>query len=228
MFPVKTIGKVCVFVALLWALISATPQRAQAPVTFFHGTKVNIVAPQISSDEERFPMGPAILCLASTPVQQCYTPPKHDPPFDSNPIAQVIRLKPGFDAIMFEVQATAGGSGTTHLLALLEPGKGKYLNDLLFGITFGDQSEHHFWSVPSVSDMPLLVIADAMGGAGETHFSRHRFVVKVFAFDPKLRYYGLQDEYLTSGKYPSFDEVDVISVLESERQEILTRLKKQH
>jgi hypothetical protein len=34
--------------------------------------------------------------------------------------------------------------------------------------------------------------------------------------------------YLTSGKYASFDEVDVINVLEPEREEILARLKRQH
>jgi len=38
----------------------------------------------------------------------------------------------------------------------------------------------------------------------------------------------LRDKYLTSGKYPSFDEVDVINVLEPERGEILARLKRQH
>jgi hypothetical protein len=111
---------------------------------------------------------------------------------------------------------------------LLEPGKGKYLRNLLPDITFGDQSEYHFWSVPSVSDMPLLVIADAAWGAGETHFAKHRFMVTVYVYDPTPHYYGIRDTYLTSGKYPSFDQVDVINVLEPEREEIQERLKRQH
>jgi hypothetical protein len=50
----------------------------------------------------------------------------------------------------------------------------------------------------------------------------------VYSFDPALHVYSLRDKYLTSGKYASFDEVDVISVLEPEREEILARLKRQH
>ena len=64
--------------------------------------------------------------------------------------------------------------------------------------------------------------------AGETHFSGHRFFITVYSFDPALHIYSLRDKYLTSGKYASLDEVDVISVLEPEREEILARLKRQH
>ena len=145
-----------------------------------------------------------------------------------DPKAKVVQLKAGLDALQFEVRATAGGSGSTHLLALLVPGKGKYLSNLTPELTFGDQSEYRLWSVPSVSDMPLLVLADASWGAGETHFSKHRFSATVYSFDLALNVYSLRDKYLTSGKYPSFDEVDVINVLEPERGEILARLKRQH
>lgn len=99
-------------------------------------------------------------------------------------------LNAGRDALLFEVRATAGGSGSTHLLALLEPGKGKYLSNLTPELTFGDQSEYRFWSVPSVSDMPLLVLADASWGAGETHFSKHRFFITIYGFDLSLHFFA--------------------------------------
>ena len=76
--------------------------------------------------------------------------------------------------------------------------------------------------------MPLLVLADANWGSGETHFSKHRFFVSVYSFDSALHVYSLCDKYRTVGKYPSFDEVDVINVLEPERPEVLARLKRKH
>ena len=210
---------------LLWSLSVA--QQNQSTATFFHGSKVSFAMPPIDS-VEHLALGPVVVCVASAPMPQCYTPPKANPPFGTEPKAKVVQLKSGIDALLFEVRATAGGSGSTHLLALLEPGKGKYLSNLTPDLTFGDQSEYHFWNVPSVSDMPLLVLADASWGSGETHFSKHHFFVTVYSFDSALRVYSLRDKYLTSGKYASFDEVDVINVLEPEREEILVRLKRQH
>jgi hypothetical protein len=208
---------------LLW---SSVAQQKQPAGTFFHGNKVSFAMPAIGY-AEHVALGPAVVCVAASPIPQCYTPPKADPPFGTDPKARVIQLKSGLDALLFEVRATAGGSGSTHLLALLEPGKGKYLSNLTPELTFGDQSEYRFWNVPSVSDMPLLVLADASWGAGETHFSKHRFFITVYSFDTALHVYSLRDKYLTSGKYASFDEIDVISVLEPEREEILARLKRQ-
>jgi hypothetical protein len=209
----------------LWSLLSAG--QPQTSVTLFHGSKVTIAMPAIGY-AEKIPLGPAIVCVAFVPTPQCYTPPKENPPFGADPKVKVVQLKPGRDALLFQVRATAGGSGSKNLLALLEPGKGKNLSNLLLDVTFGDQSEHHFMNVATISDMPLLAIADASWGAGETHFSKHRFMVTVYSYDPALNYYGLRDKFLTSAKYPSFDEVDVINVLEPEREEILARLRRQH
>lgn len=210
---------------LLWSLSVA--QQRQPTVTFFHGNKVSFAMPAVDPTE-RLALGPVVVCVESRPISQCYTPPSANPPFGTDPKAKVVQLKAGLDALSFEVRATAGGSGSTHLLALLVPGKGKYLWNLTPELTFGDQSEHRLWYVPSISDMPLLVVAEASWGAGETHFSKHRFFVTVYSFDPALRVYNLRDKYLTSGKYPSLDEVDSINVLEPERGEILARLRRQH
>jgi hypothetical protein len=217
---------VALVISLLWLCSPSVAQQKQPMVTFFHGNRVSFAMPALGSGEH-LALGPVVVCIASVPIPQCYTPPKANPPFGTDPKAKVIQLKSGLDALLFEVSATAGGSGSTHLLALLEPGKGKYLSNLTPDVTFGDQGEYRFWNVPSISDMPVLVLADASWGSGETHFSRHRFFVTVFSFDPTLHVYSLRDKYLTSGKYASFDEVDVINVLEPEREKILARLKRQ-
>jgi hypothetical protein len=216
-------------VAILLYLYSAllNAQERQPIATFFHGNRVSFTMPPVDP-AEHLALGRVAVCVESMPTPQCYTPPRANPPFGTDPKARVVQLKGGLDAILFEVRATAGGSGSTHLLALLVPGKGKYLWNLTPELTFGDQSEYRLWHVPSISDMPLLVVAEASWGAGETHFSKHRFFVTVYSFDPALRVYSLRDKYLTSGKYPSFDEVDFINVLEPERDEILARLKRQH
>lgn len=208
---------------LLWS--SSVAQQKQPAATFFRGNKVSFAMPPV--DSEGLANGPVIVCVESTPKPQCYTPPEANPPFGTAPKAKVVQLKPGIDVILYEVHAYAGGSGSRHLLALLEPDKG-YLSNLTPDTTFGDQSEYHFWNVPSISDMPLLVLADASSGPGETHFDKHRFLVTVYSFVPEWHSYSLRDKYLTSGKYPSFNDVDVINVLEPEREEIVARLKRQH
>ena len=157
-FPILFFASLGTTVALC---SSSSAQQKQPIATFFHGSKVTLTMPSVDS-VEHLALGPVVVCVESAPTPQCYTPPKANPPFGTDPKAKVVQLKAGLDALLFEVRATAGGSGSTHLLALLEPGKGKYLSNLTPDLTFGDQSEYRFWNVPSVSDMPLLVLADAL------------------------------------------------------------------
>jgi hypothetical protein len=212
----------------LLALPLLVAQQSPSLVTFFNGSKVTFTMPAISA-AEHLALGPVVVCVEFTPIAQCFRPPNENARFGTDPTAKVIELKSGMDALLFDVQSYAGGSGSTHLLALLQrgPAGGKNLANLTPDLTFGNQSEYRFWNVPSVSDMPLLVVADASWAAGEAHFSSHRFLIGVYSFDPALHIYSLRDEYMTSSKYPSFNEVDVISVLEPEREEILARLKRQ-
>lgn len=225
----KCVTKLSVVVPLAIFLNSGlvNAQQKQPTSTFFHGSKVSFIVPAVDPTDH-LALGPVAVCIELPPRPQCYAPPRASPPFGPDPKAKVVQLKTGLDALLFEVSATAGGSGSTHLLALLVPGKAKYLWNLTPELTFGDQGEYRLWYVPSISDMPLLVVAEASWGAGETHFSKHRFFVTAYSFDPALRVYSLRDKYLTSGKYPSFDEVDSINVLEPERDEILARLRRQH
>jgi hypothetical protein len=213
-------------IASLFLTPAFIAQQSQSVVTFFHGGKISFTTPARNPVEGR-PIEPVTVCAAFAPMPQCYTPPKSTPPYADNPKVKVIELKPGLDTLLFEVEAT-GGSGSRHLLSLLEPGKNRALSSLTSDVTFSGESEYRFWTVPTVSDMPVLVIADAFWSSGESHYAKHRFFVSTYAFDPKLHIYSLLDKYLTSGKYSSLDDVSVINVLEPERDEILARLKRQH
>jgi len=206
----------------------AMGQRSDVPSpSVFMGQRIVITKSEI--DLIGAPLGPATICLESTGQRQCYTPAKSDVPFGLDPKVNVVSLGAGKQALLFTAVASAGGSGSSKHLALLQPGKGRYLNNLLpSGLSVsGEQSEYQFWSEPSISPAPLLVIADYVGGEGETHFSSHRFRISTFVLSATMPYYGLRDEYLTSTKYPSLDETDKINVLSHERAEIIARLKRQ-
>ncbi len=209
----------------LLALPILVAQQSPSLVAVFNGSKVTFTMPAISA-AEHLALGPVVVCVEFAPVAQCFRPPNENARFGTNPTAKVIQLKPGMDALLFDVQSYAGGSGSAHLLALLQRGPvgGKNLANLTPGSRpLETRASTISWNFkPSVSDMPLLVVADASWAAGEAHFSSHRFLITVYSFDPSLHIYSLRDEYMTSGKYPSFNEVDVISVLEPEREEILS------
>ncbi|MHB8734791.1 MAG: hypothetical protein ACYC6M_05750 [Terriglobales bacterium] len=203
----------------------AQQARTLPSATVFMGQRVVIVTPSFSP-EEHLPDSPARVCLVSTGTQ-CYTPPENNLPFGLDPTAHVLHLGPAYDALLFEVRASGGGSGSERLLALLRPGRGQLLINLLPpNVRLTEQGEYRFWSAPKVSAWALFSVADAVSGEGETHFARHRFVVKTYVAEHNHNY-RLRDEYITASKYPSFDEVSNIRVLESERGEVLRRLRSQ-
>jgi hypothetical protein len=79
----------------------------------------------------------------------------------------------------------------------------------------------------------LLVTADYVWGAAESHFSAHRFKISTYDLgcfvgsDCALPSYFLRDEYITRVKYKSLDEASTINVLEQEKAEVLARLRRQ-
>jgi len=156
----------------------------------------------------------------------CFTAPRNEPPFGFLPHVEVVRLNPTQTALLFSAVASASGSGSLKLLALLHLRNGN-LEDLLPSVRISEQGEYRLWREPSVSKMVLVVTADYLWGDGETHFSRHRFKVSTYAFGTSASSYLLCDEYVTSKKYPSLDEADKITVLEQEKPEILARLRRQ-
>jgi hypothetical protein len=90
-----------------------------------------------------------------------------------------------------------------------------------------NQSEYQFLNEPSISTMPLLVVADAQWGEGETHFADHRFRISTYSLDVHQNAYRLRDEFVTHKKYASLDRSDKIAVISYERAEVVTRLRQQ-
>jgi hypothetical protein len=191
----------------------------------FNGQRVTVIAAQPTTDGVA-PAGPAKICLA--PSGMCFTP---DLQFGFSPEATVVQLGPNQQALLFSAIASASGSGSTKLLALLDIRNGQ-LNTLT-DVKISEQGEYKIWQEPSISKTALLVTADYVWGAAEGHLSAHRFKISTYDLgsvaggDSRFQVYHLRDEYMTSQKYPSFDDVDRIAVLEQEKQEVLARLRRQ-
>jgi hypothetical protein len=218
MKPVKPIA------LLLLLMSSGVAQQQNWPKTFV-GRRVMVTKPQVGGDGE--PLGPAVICLFDVSGQQCYTPPEHDVPFGLNPEATAVRLTNNIDGLLFTAEASAGGSGSSNILALLVPGQGARLRNLFPSIVVSEQSEHQFIYRQVSSDMPIFAVADYLWSDGETHFSRHRFTISVYTYGKNVPYYQLRDQYVTAKKYPSLDEADAIVVIAHEKPEILARLARQ-
>jgi len=206
----------------------ATAQRSAPPSpSVFMGYRVQITQPKIDP-QENVALGPATICLTSSVQQQCYTAPKHDPAYGLRPKAIIVQLTPSAEALLFTAVASGGGSGERNHIALLQPGKGRQLRNLMSpDLSMSEQGEYQFLNEPSISKMPLFIVADYVWSDGESHFSRHRFRISTYVFGPTLPNYGLRDEYVTSKKYASYDDAEKITVIQYENAEILARLKRQ-
>ena len=205
---------------------NTTTVPATPSASVFMGHSVQITTPPV--DYIGSALEPATICLTSPQGQLCFKPPAGTnlPSFGLRPEARAVRLRPGYEGLLFTAKSSGGGSGSLHLLALLEPGAGSNLENLLPpGLSVTEQGEYRFWDEPSISDTALLVVADYVWGDGETHFSAHYFRISSYVFNSESRHYELRDEYITGKKYPSLDEVDSITALEQEKPEVLGRLQ---
>lgn len=125
------------------------PDTALAPPATFGSQAVRINHPE--TDDGGLPLGPATVCLMSPERKRCYEPPKLDPPFGRDPQTQTIRLAAGYEALLFTVISTGGGSGYRQLLALVRPGLGTLESLLNPEVVVSEQSEYGFWDEPSIS-----------------------------------------------------------------------------
>jgi hypothetical protein len=184
------------------------------------------------TDTDGFPTSGAKLCLLNA-RGTCFQMPSHKEEasgsvtyeFGLDPMAEKHLLKGGGSFVLFSSQFSGGGSGTLDSLAILRfEGDGKIVNLLPFGgVT--NQSDRTMWQIASVSNFPILLTADFYWMEGETHFSKHRYTVTAYRFDPGLDRYVKALSYRTSKKYPGLDEVDRVDVLNTERAQILQRLE---
>jgi hypothetical protein len=202
--------------------LAAAVASAHYPAAQFKGQQIAITHPKATgTDCEAVTNAPAKLCLR--PMEACYTPPDREPPFGFRPHAEVMRLGPRLEAVLFTAESSSCGSGGLHFLSLLDVRDGKILN-LLPEVIVSNQGEYSIRLEPSVSPIAMFMTADAIWAKEETHFGRHHFRVTVYTFDASHFAYSQRIQYVTGSKYPTLDDVERISVLAHEKSEILSRL----
>jgi hypothetical protein len=200
--------------------VKSSPAETRTTSVKFEGRAVTVTIPKTDKDGF-FPEGPSTVCIEGP--RQCYTAP---PAFGIDPQVQILELSKGKPALFFT--ASSGGvSGHIVHFALLRPGRSGNLDNILYVEAIGNQNEHAFWMESEISASPIFVVADAIWGPDETHYSEHRFVISAFVLLPSSLLddpqYFLDDRYMTVRKYNQ-DAND--QILQSERTEILTRLTK--
>jgi hypothetical protein len=213
-------------ISAILLLLGAKDSNAQSPrrsqeLPKFMGHEVTVVTPETDEDGY-YPKGPASVCVEGLRQQQCYTAPKN---FGRNPSVAVVELDKDTPALLFSA-ASGGVSGWMIHFALLRPGDGKALEDLFIAdLSVSNQSQHAFWSEPSISRTKIFVTADFAWGPDEGHYGEHRYTISAYVqkitFLLDTPHYYLADRYMTTRKY----ELDA-SILASERQEILARLRR--
>jgi hypothetical protein len=168
-------------------------------------------------------VGPATVCLERPPQKQCYSAPKD---FERNAQVTVVQLQKDLSALLFSVES-GGVTGFGIHFALLRPGAGKDLENLFpeSQTTVSDQSQHAFWSDPTISDTPIFLTADYAWGPGESHFDPHRYMISSYLFKRTFPHdpgsYYLEDRYMTVRKY-DYEKDDILA---AEKIAILARLK---
>ncbi len=184
------------------------------------------------TDSDGVPTSNATLCVVGE--EPCfplftYKEPKSnfEYHFGLKPAAEQVAVRSGGSLILFSGTYNAGGSASLTRLALVEYGTGGRLTNLLPDVYITEQGERKVWDLPDVSNMPVLLTAEAnwVPSVEETRLAPHLFGITAYVFDSKTGKYAKRLEYVTAKKYPSLDDVDVINVLEPERATILQKLK---
>jgi hypothetical protein len=185
-------------------------------------------------DSEDLPLSGARLCVAPK-FSPCFVMPSMSPKgskpgfyqFGLTPQWKLLHAPPGETLLLFSATFSGGGSGTLTRYAILREDGGKITN-LLPDVVLTNASEEAIWKDPKLSAYPIFVTADFDWDmdAGETHFSQHRYFVRVWRFDQKRDLYAEAIAYRTSRKYDSLDDADTINVISPERPEILRRLQR--
>ena len=214
------------------ALVVALPGgRIEAQTTrllpfHFRGASLEMTVPA-TNEVGVAPAEPACVCLLAVPRKACFSPARDTTvklEFGIEPHAELVRIAPGRNGLLFTAVASAGGSGSLTSLALLDF-DGRELRNLLPTIALTNQSQYAFWREPEISPAALLLTADFVWAAEETHFAPHRYLVTVYGFREAVGHYGRLERYTTARKYSGGDDVNEISVLGPERPVILARLK---
>lgn len=141
---------------------------------------------------------------------------------------QLFNIGKNVEAFLFTPIFCGGGSGQSQLLSLLVPDikKAKWKN-LLPEIYITNLGEWQFLKCPLLSQRKILVTADFIFSEGETHYSSHKYRIRLYNYSEKEQQYKIFDEYETKKKYNSLegDITPIAPIIEQEMEEILLRLK---
>ena len=169
---------------------------------------------------------PARICTGSAGTDHCYAPPSEKLyAFGLEPQATLAGQINGQALILFSAMFSGCGSGTLTDYSLLAIRNGEFVK-LSPKIQLTNQSEYQLWHLPQISPFPIFVTADFLWDfKTETHFSRHRYSVRAFVFDPDAGLYQEKLHFETKKKYPGLDDADKLNVLESEKPGVTSRLQ---
>ncbi len=188
----------------------------------FMGRDVTIIEPEL--EDGLFPKGPASVCVEGPPQRLCFTAPKQ---FGKSPTVIVVQLKQDLSALLFKAES-GGVSGWTIHFSLLRTGTGRDLEEsFLSDTSVSNQSQYSFWNEVAISDAQIFVTADYVWGPDEGHYGEHRYIISAYVLKPLHEvddvYYYLEDRYMTARRYDLDANADVLT---SEKQEMLTRLRR--
>jgi len=143
----------CSIVGMILAA-HATLLLAQQHVVFKGQELAVIEAPATRDGVE--PAGPAKICIVRS--ANCFTARYNRPQFGFSPKAAVVEISSKEQAILFSAVASASGSGTLTMLALLDLHDGEW-EDFLPPVAITNQGEYKIWRESRISDMALFVTA---------------------------------------------------------------------
>jgi hypothetical protein len=127
------------------------------------------------------------------------------------------------EVVLFTAVASAGGSGSSTTLALLDNEKQGLTNLFPSQFFLKEVSSYQFWTDAAVSDALIFVTADFVWASDECHFCAHRYTIGTYAYNAQTGRYILRDQYTTASKYAAPS-----SVLKAEKPQILLHLQKKN
>jgi hypothetical protein len=217
---------------VLWVveLALAIPASAAAPVMWAPFPQFAVHA--ASEDCDEVATSGARLCVRNGGIEApCYVLPPHrlgstTYQFAMEPHAERVPLAAGDSWVLFSATYSGCGRGRLTRLSMLRyqsAGETGKMFELLPYVAVTNTDQWARWIEPPVSAYPIIVVANAIGAAGEPRFAAHRYTIAVWLFDPAAGRYGKAVKYVTAQRYDGGDQGRA-RVIEPERPEILRRL----
>lgn len=142
-------------------------------------------------------------------------------------VTPIFKSKEPRNAVLFEAEYSGEGSGSLNLITLwIYDVSSKEFINILPLIQITEQGEYQLLTAKD-GLAGVFITADYIWDVvNETHFSPHKYEIKIYLFDNKKKTYVFKEEYTTKSKYKSLNDVDHIDVIVPEIKKIKSLLKK--